>query len=149
MRHYCLQRQYPNTLNISEPDLLREISLDNINYERFHWAVHSKRKLLVKECFSSFSQRLLPLNIFICFVLKNVREKVITDIFGSPSQFFFRGEFFSEIGEKTYDFERGMGPIFGPKNGQTSALYVYNFSLIILNTKSHTCFIENTCTHFA
>jgi hypothetical protein len=34
----------------------------------------------------------------------------------------FQGEYFSEIGEKTYYFGRGMRPIFGPKNDQTSAL---------------------------
>ena len=35
--------------------------------------------------------------------------------------------FFSEIVEKQYYCERGMVPIFGLKNGQTSALYRYMF----------------------
>ena len=34
----------------------------------------------------------------------------------------FWGEFFSEIGEKTCYFRRGMVSIFSPKNGQTNDL---------------------------
>ena len=40
----------------------------------------------------------------------------------SESFRFLRGTFFFEIGEKTYNFRRGMVPIFGPKNGQRSVL---------------------------
>jgi hypothetical protein len=78
-QHFCLQRQYLNTAQISEPDLLWEISSDIISYERFHWTVHSKGKLLVKECFQTSHSGYFPL---LC-------GKIITDIFRSPFPFCF------------------------------------------------------------
>ena len=57
-----------------------------------------------------------------CIHYTNVHKQEIMAFSWSLSLFeISEGKCFSEIGEK-HIFMRGMVPIFGPKNGQTSAL---------------------------
>jgi hypothetical protein len=151
VRHYCLQRQYPSTPNISEPDLLREISLDNISYERFHWTLHSKGKLIVKECFQTSRSGYFPWMFYWFRTQKCSRKSNYGHFRESLSIFFWfpRGIFFWNRG-KNIRFWEGNGadirPQKRPNECPDSPLLHFLISVQILSAAVSALFLINTIT---